>query len=403
MAVKTMTDLVFHKAEKYIKEDLEYYFSGERDIHSQVKPGQDIYSFTPDSSHLNIDYRDGKVGNFFFPFAPGSLDRIYIGISFPLFANSWGAAFLRHLMTLVKPDGCVVLPVYPEMQASEKNFWARSILENIFISRTRWKGMSNIWAENDGVMSMRIGRKNPPEIDSTANYLLRQGSQVLVRQLINQPRNDVSTNDHFINLHQSHWHNVTASAIVEKIIQDHFGRKGAVHFCALADDVNNALLATELLLSPYINIEDAISQQGDTELSLYRPEALLAFHSRALNNKLRIARDQDTALATTTLNVISLINALSDKTSDEQTALINKAWQKLAPNGLLIVHENDSSLSPEHLNMLLSKLGSTKYYSSIVASEHKADVEISHYSLLIEEELREENKNKAGVFWVVQK
>ena len=403
MAVKTMTDLVFHKAEKYIKEDLEYYFSGERDIHSQVKPGQDIYSFTPDSTHLNIDYNDGKIGNFFLPFAPGSLDRVYIGISFPLFANNWGAAFLRHLMTLVKPDGCVVLPVYPEMQASEKNFWARSILENIFISRSRWKGMSNIWAENDGVMSMRIGRKDPPEIDSTANYLLRQGSQSIVRELIHESEAQLTVNDHFLSLHQAHWVNMTTSAIVEKIIQDHYGRKGAVHFCSLGDDINNSLLATELSLSPYINIEDAVSQITNAMPSLHHPDALLAFHSRELSNKLHLVADQDSALATMGLNVISIINTLSDKTNDEQAAIINGAWQKLAPNGLLIVHETNSNLSPEHINQQLSKLGTTKYYSSIVASEHKADVEISHYSLLIEEELREENKNKAGVFWVVQK
>ncbi len=397
-----MTDLVFHKAEKYIKEDLEYYFSGERDIHSQVKPGQDIYSFTPDSTHLNIDYKDGKVGNFFLPFAPGSLDRIYIGISFPLFANSWGAAFLRHLMTLVKPDGCVVLPVYPEMQASEKNFWARSILENIFISRSRWKGMSNIWAEHDGVMSMRIGRKSPPEIDSTANFLLRQGSQVIVKQLICELKTELSANDYFLNLHQSHWINMATSAIIERIIQDHFGRKGSVHFCALGDNLNNGLLATELSLSPHINIKDAVSQITSTEPSINHPDALLAYHNRQLSNKLHLAHDEDTALASTELNVISLVNTLSDKTNDEQVTLINKAWQKLAPNGLLIVHETSSNLSPEHIKQQLSKLGPTKYYSSIVASEHKADVEISHYSLLIEEELREENKNKAGVFWVVQ-
>jgi hypothetical protein len=398
-----MTDLVFHKAEKYIKEDLEYYFSGERDIHSQVKPGQNIYSFTPDSSHLNLDYNDGKVGNFFFPFAPGSLDRVYIGISFPLFANNWGAAFLRHLMTLVKPDGCVVLPVYPEMQASEKNFWARSILENIFISRSRWKGMSNIWAENDGVMSMRIGRKNPPEINSTANYLLRQGSQAAIRQSIRHPEYDITTSDNFLSLHAAHWSNVTTSTLIEKIIQDHFGRKGAVHFCALGADLNNSILATELLLSPYINIENATSQIAATELAIHDPQDVIAYHNRDIGGKLHITPLQGTALSAIALNVISLIDALSPLRDEEQSDLIGKAWQTLATDGLLIVRESDPHFSPDHLNSLLTPLGTIKHYSSIVASEQKADVEISHYSLLIEQELKEENKNKASIFWVVQK
>lgn len=398
-----MTDLVFHKAEKYIEEDLAYYFSGERDIHSQVKPGENIYSFTPDSNHLNIDYSDGKIGNLFFPFAPGSLDRIYIGISFPLFANNWGAAFLRHLMTLVKPDGCVVLPVYPEMQASEKNFWARSILESTFISRTRWKGMSNIWAENDGVMSMRIGRKNPPEINSTANYLLRQGSQALIRQSIRHAETNTTTQQHFINLHTTHWQNMQASAIVEKIIQDHFGRKNAVHFCALGTDINNSLLATELLLSPYINIESAKSQPQSTDLAIHDPQQLVAYYSREIADKLEITSGQEKSLASSTLNVISLINALSNLTNDEQSELISKVWQKLPAGGLLILNESNTDFSVEHINDLLIHTGEIKHYSAIVASEHQADVDISHYSLLIEQELKEENQNKVGIFWVVQK
>ncbi len=398
-----MTDLVFHKAEKYIEEDLEYYFSGERDIHSQVKPGQDIYSFTPDSAHLNIDFKDGKVGNFFFPFSPGSLDRIYIGISFPLFANNWGASFLRHLMTLVKPDGCVVLPVYPEMQASEKNFWARSILESTFISRSRWKGMSNIWAENDGVMSMRIGRKNPPEINSTANYLLRQGSQAAIRHSIRLPEYDATTSNNFLSLHAAHWQNMTTSAIVEKIIQDHFGRKGAVNFCALGTDHNNTLLTAELMLSPYINIASANSQLADIDLTIHASQDLLAYHSRELVNELTVCNDQSVALTLESLNAVSLINTLNDLTADDQSALIDNAWQKLTTGGLLIIHESGAAVSPEQINTLLTKLGKPTYYSSIVASEHKPDVEISHYSLLIEQALREENQNKYGVFWVVKK
>ena len=83
------------------------------------------------------------------------MDRIFIGISFPLFSNNWGAAFLRHLLGLIKPNGAVILPVYPEVQARDQGLWCRSSLENIFRSRSRYIGISNIWAENDGVMSMR--------------------------------------------------------------------------------------------------------------------------------------------------------------------------------------------------------------------------------------------------------
>ncbi len=400
-----MTDLVFHKAEKYIQEDLEYYFSGERDIHSQVKPGQNIYSFVPDSRHLKMAYDDGKIGNLFYPFAPGTVDRIYIGISFPLFANNWGAALLRHLMTLVKPGGCVVLPVYPEMQASEKNYWSRSILENIFISRSRWKGMSNIWAENDGVMSMRIGRKRPPHVASTANYLLRQGSQAVVKKMIDLEETSQDLTQAFIDFHLAHWHSAKHSAIVEKIIQDQFGRKTPVAVCSLGEDAASSLVALECALSPYINVKTAVYQENEGE-QLANSQQIKQFYHHQLANKIEVASNSGVALAShEKFNVISLLNSLSND-NEANKQLVKAAWQKLASNGLLIVREGEekeNAKTAKELTGLLSEYGSVKYYSAIAASEHLKETEISHYSLLIEEELRQENSTKEGVFWVLQK
>ena len=398
-----MTDLVFHKAEKYIEEDLEYYFSGERDIHSQVKPGQDIYSFTPDSTHLNIDLNDGKIGNLFFPFAQGSLDRIYIGISFPLFANSWGAAFLSHLMTLVKPGGCVVLPVYPEMQASEKNYWSRSILENIFISRSRWKGMSNIWAENDGVMSMRIGRKPAPQIASNARHIFTQGSTSTFRHMMSA-NTETTLAEQFLNLHLAHWESANISAILERIIQDHFGRKAIASLAILGREPTNPLIAIECLLSPYINISSAISENAIEETAHSDWQDVADMHNSQVENKLSV--ESTGASALTQINHVNtiFINALGSVNQfDKPTDALAKAWEKLSSNGLLIVYDKDQSHSPKQLQSLLSVFGQIKHYSAIAASEHKTDVEISHYSLLIEEELRTENEEKKGLFWVVQK
>ena len=97
-----MSQVVLHLGKEYIEEDLEYYFSGERDKNNQVRPDESIYSMTPFESHINVDFSDGKVGNFFYPLTPNSLDRIYIGISISLFANHWGASFLLELLKQVK-------------------------------------------------------------------------------------------------------------------------------------------------------------------------------------------------------------------------------------------------------------------------------------------------------------
>ena len=115
-----MADAAFHLTEEFISEDLEYYFSGERDKNNQIRPDDNIYSMTPTSTHLSVGLDDDKVGNFFYPTLPNLLDRVYIGISVPLFASNWGASFLLELLKVVKPGGAIILPVYPEGQAQEK-------------------------------------------------------------------------------------------------------------------------------------------------------------------------------------------------------------------------------------------------------------------------------------------
>ena len=157
-----MTDILIHKSSKYIKEDRDYYCSDIRDKHGMIKPSDDLISLSCDSHVFQKDINSKEICSIYYPFEKYTFDRIYLGISFPLFANNWGAAFLRYLMYLIKQDGAVILPVYAERQGVEKNYWSRSSLEVMFQSRQKWWGMSNIWAENDGVMSMRIRKKDPP-------------------------------------------------------------------------------------------------------------------------------------------------------------------------------------------------------------------------------------------------
>jgi hypothetical protein len=394
-----MTDLILHKHEKYITEDLGYYFSGKRDINNQVRPSQDIYSLTLNSQHFNIDYNDGKVGNLFFPIPAFSVDRIYLGISFPLFANNWGSSFLRYLLTRIKPNGCIILPVYPEMQASEKNLWSRSILEDSFLSRSRWKGTSNIWAENDGVMSIRVGRKWPAMIRSTAKYLFAQGTHIIVRNSLKNSA--VSTSESLFKLGNIYWNNANNAAILETIIQDHFGRKQAVSLCDLGD--SNGLAAIECLLSDYINIKQAICFTTENEDLIDYKLLLNSFHHEIHNRYSPINSSKlDTLALLASFDVICIIDCLS--TYDSQTdieQLLLKAWQKVTVGGLLII--KDEQNINDNIKSLLASFGSINYYSSIVASKIIDDEQISHYSSKIEQELVIESRDKNQAFHIIEK
>ena len=111
-----MTDILIHKSSAYIKEDRDYYCSDIRDKHGMIKPDDNLISVTADSAIFADKVEADKQVSIYYPFKAKSFHRIYLGISYPLFANNWGASFLRHLMYLIDDEGAVILPVYAERQ-----------------------------------------------------------------------------------------------------------------------------------------------------------------------------------------------------------------------------------------------------------------------------------------------
>ncbi len=375
-------DIAVHRSQAYSEEDLDYYFSEQRDKHNQIRPSDDIRRFTPDSSLLVADPGPDAVGNLFFPFARHSLDRIFIGISFPLFANVWGAAYLRYLLELIKPDGAIILPVYPEVQAREKGLWCRSSLENIFRSRSRFIGISNIWAENDGVMSMRVGRCWPPVMASTARWLFQQ----IPRQAL------AATWEQENPIARAAWHKETQRfwrlaqrhAVVEQIIRDLRGVRRATCLGALGDDAG--LLALECLFSPYTRITQAWACG-----SLEDAQALQAI---------------DTACSTRAhgpLEWRAHADAPCDVlcvTSPSAQESLGLALQHLPSGGWVVFTPESQALcaSLEH-----SDFHAPEHYSQRVAQKLREDRPIYHYSDLVQTKLEEENATRQGVFTVLQK
>ena len=396
-----MADAAFHLSEEFISEDLDYYFSGERDKNNQIRPDENIYSMTPAASHLSANLDNGSIGNFFYPTQPNLLDRIYIGISVPLFASNWGASFLLELLKIIKPGGVVILPVYPEGQAQEKGYWSRSFLENIFLSRQRWTGFSNVRAENDGVMSLGIGRKLPDPIPSTAQWFYQQRAHFALEKLLQSgDRDEFSKSYAEVSLRV--WANNTHSSVIERIILDFFGAKQPVTVNCVSNDYG--LLVTDLLLSNYINVikgstihvaaVDEVVSQNFT--SYFKP------HTGEQHTMRFMALDN--IQFESSADVINLIHCLANLNEEQQTSLIDKAWNNLKPNGLLVLHDAmPAGWQQNNLHQKLSAIGKLSTYSSIVASKIEANVKISHYSTLQEEKLREEKLQQTNVFKVIQK
>ena len=368
-------DFAFHRNAADIEVDLEYYFSEQRDKHNQIRPADDIRSLTPSSDLLVADPGSDSVGNLFYPFAPRSLDRIFLGISFPLYANNFGAATLRYLLEIIRPDGAVILPVYPEVQALEKGLWCRTALENIFRSRTRYTGISNIWAENDGVMSMRVGRRWPPIIPSIARWLFQEQPRSALGAAFDGSMDQARVR--WLREVQRFWRIGQRHACIEQIIRDHYGRKRPVRLGVVGEDAG--LLAIECLFSPYIRIQYATaagSLESDAEL-----QAINLACGTGNHGTLELADKPDEQL-----DVLIACSLLPENTHEPQ----------LKSGGLHIE-------TPEARTEDGAEQGETVFYSSRVAQRLQDGATIHHYATHIEEEIAEEAATYNGVFRVTTK
>ncbi len=402
-----MSQVVLHLADEYIEEDLEYYFSAERDKNNQVRPDEKIYSMTPFSEHIDMDFADGKVGNFFYPLLPEALDKIYIGISVSLFANYWGASFLLELLKHVKPGGAVVLPVYPEGQAHEKDFWSRSFLENIFLSRERWTGSSNITAENDGVMSLRVGRKWPTPMPSSAAWFFKERGNLLLASVQKQANtNDVSAHlkQVFTPLCQIIWQEYKTSAVIERIIKDYIGKNKGLRLHYIGHDYG--LLAHDVLLSSFVNVESASTTHVGECYSNLQSSIDRYFSAHTCDRHvMQHVSEMDKALCENSCDIVVISQLLVDAGNECYQQLLKQAFKQLSANGVLVVYE-DLTQHPSYIDALdnvLNSMGTVNTHSAIATRVIEPAVEISQYSLGVEEDLRQEKSTRENVFRVIQK
>ena len=80
-------DIALHRSASDIEEDLEYYFSKQRDKHNQIRPSDDIRSFTADSPDFTEDPGESGTGNVFHPFAPPTRNQTLDRENSPMFVS----------------------------------------------------------------------------------------------------------------------------------------------------------------------------------------------------------------------------------------------------------------------------------------------------------------------------
>jgi len=292
------------------------------------------------------------------------------------------------------------------VQAAEKGYWSRSFLENVFISRARWTGFSNITAENDGVMSLRFGRKRPEPMPSSIEWFYQERSNLLLTGLMeDKDSSNVKSyvQNTFSEISSLVWQEYASSATVEKIITDLFGKNTEVSVTHIGRDYG--LLVNDLLLSTYVNvIQGTTWQVGDCSSRVL--QSVTQYFDPICKGKHVVNSAKQVSDVNAELSDLVILNNLyADGNQDEFEKIVTKTWSSLPIDSVLVVYENllheDDDVA--QLETIVSGLGDVEYYSVIAASKIEPNVEISQYSLAVEENLRQEKQHKKNVFRVIRK
>ena len=135
-------------------------------------------------------------------------------------------------------------------------------------------------------------------------------------------------------------------------------------------------------MSDYINVKNATQViKDDFDLNVIKK-----YLGADFSNNLNVVIDSDVVSKIPSgCDVISCIDILKDVSTEEATELLQKSLDALNSGGIVIFRQTDIQ------------------YSSIVATEHKNNVDIAHYSDAIFNELKNENENRSNVFDILYK
>ena len=199
------------------------------------------------------------------------------------------------------------------------------------------------------------------------------------------------------------WNEYAASAVTERIISQYVGKKHQSSLLHVGADYG--MLANDVILSPLVSVKDAQSWHiGEFDNNLAK--SISRYFSAHTNTQHQMSYATIKELVFKGAHNVVVISGLYSKIGAEQyRTLLQEAWSHLAVNGILIVHEDmaENRADIEKLDAMVAENGSVHYHSLIAARNIEPAVEISQYSLAVEENLRQEKQTKQNVFRVVRK
>ena len=320
-----------------------------------------------------------ETGCVYVPLVSGTFDTVFLGRSLRLFRNAWGMAFITHAARALAPGGQLIISY--STGAIDQGFWRLSDLVTFFgadpieivekhavfwinklptgprsILDWFYEGFADLMMDemqdritdrrdygllNDPLLSGFIanaGRENwaPGDYGNRARAIGEERARRGASRGFEEELQDAIAGHSYLMGGISY-----KSALLAEIIRNHCARSSGLRYCDLGGGYG--LLAAEMLIAESNLVERAVNVDHEDLLlgaKMYLGNASLL--RDRMQFWLGCIEDYE---FDGTFDVVSLIGSLLYVRKEACKLVLDRAWNALAPGGVLVVHENIAASS----------------------------------------------------------
>ncbi len=335
---------------------------------------------------------EAEMGSIYMAKGSALFDHVILDESIRLTFSAWSRAFYAHLFQLVRPGGTLILPLWHG--AAERTFgrWTKDQMGSFFNTRVTA-------LKNTDFVQIERGEHLPNPSPSVAGWFMDNAAEILLQQvLISSVEDDIRTDfeaifalgdatalegkgvsgyrprlDDFTKQHCYFLGGISYKhPLLSHIIHEQVETKEPLRIIDMGGGYG--LLAAELALDPTLEIKEAVCADISNVNGMLAAR-LYADMAEHLAGRLRfICKPAQELEFDGQYDVVSYVGSLLYVPKELLEEVVERAWQAVAPGGVLVVHENikhksfkadfDIMFTVGELDGLLEKYGDITRYAS---------------------------------------
>jgi hypothetical protein len=364
----------------------------QRPLCVELTAGADMRGFLETAGEPHFPQSAEEYGNLYFCHGRGVFDQVILDDSIPAIRSPWSRVFYSHLYGLVRPGGRLILPLWTGPEIRRYGRWSAEDFANLFGAAPEPLGDS-------GFVAVTRGAEAPHPEGSILRWFIDHGLSILVQQAYftanesdMQPdwrgmftKTDPAAlkgqgaggvDDRFRNFTSQHSYYVGGIAykqpLLAHIIRTYLeGRKG---LNTIDMGGGYGLLAAELALDEDLGVARSVCTDI-SDLNARLAARMYADLVPALAGRFLFELGPaQTYVFDRSYDVVSYVGSLLYVPKNLLQATIERAWNAVAPGGILVVHENiknpsytrdyDVMFLTDEIDALMGRFGEVNRFAS---------------------------------------